>query len=293
VIRLVKSRPAIAIVAFIVGATVAVGVAWAAIPGSTTGTITACYPTSGSNKGVLRVIDEQAGANCGTGQAKVRWQADGLRWRGVWSSTGTYYHGDVVAHDGSSYVATRPSHAVTPPHANYWALMAAAGAAGPSGVALCGGYPHEGIDWSIPDSTPGNGCSLRMANLDNMVLFGANLTNADLRNATLNNANLHGANLTGADVRNASMTDAYMVDVNLTAANFAGANLSNAVVAGANLTNANLTNANLTGASIQSSNLTGATITDVTWSGTTCPDGTVSDTNGSNPESCVGHGGGL
>ena len=51
----------LAIVAFIVGATVAVGVAWAAIPGSATGTITACYPTSGASKGVLRVIDEQAG----------------------------------------------------------------------------------------------------------------------------------------------------------------------------------------------------------------------------------------
>jgi hypothetical protein len=241
VIRLVKSRPAVAIVAFILGATVAVGVAWAAIPGSATGTITACYPTSGSEKGVLRVIDEQAGVNCGAGQAKVRWQADGLRWRGVWSSTSTYYHGDVVAHDGSSYVATRPSHAVTPPTANYWALMAAAGATGPSGatgptgVAQCGGWPHIDIDWS--------GCRLDKANLDNMVFEGGNLTNANLAGAHLVDANLHAANLTGA---------------------------------------------NLNGA-----NLTGAFIGDVTWSGTTCPDGTVSDTNGSSPESCVGHGGGL
>ena len=36
----------------------------------------------------------------------------------------------------------------------------ATGGTGPSGVALCTGYPHEGIDWSIPGSTPGNGCNL-------------------------------------------------------------------------------------------------------------------------------------
>jgi hypothetical protein len=29
------------------------------------------------------------------------------------------------------------------------------------------------------------------------------------------------------------------------------------------------------------------------WFKTTCPDATRSDTNGTNPESCVGHGGGL
>jgi len=286
-IRLVKSRPAIAVVAFIVGATVAVGVAWAAIPGSATGTITACYPTSGASKGVLRVIDEQAGANCGAGYAKLRWQADGMRWRGAWSSTNTYYGGDVVARDGSSYVATRPSHGVTPPTANYWALMAAAGATGatgPAGVtALCGGYPHANVDWSIPNSGPQQGCNFDSANLAGMRFPGGNLTNAHLHGAILSNAFASAANFTGA----------YLVDANLSGANLTGANFTNAIVAGANLTNVNLANADLTGASIQSSTLTGATITGVTWSGTTCPDGTVSDTNGSSPESCVGHGGGL
>jgi hypothetical protein len=280
VIRLVKSRPAIAIVAFVVGATVAVGVAWAAIPGGATGTITACYPTSGPEKGVLRVIDEQAGANCGTGQAKLRWQADGMRWRGVWSSTNTYYRGDVVAHDGSSYVATRPSQNLTPPHANDWALLAAAG---PSGVALCGGYPHANIDWSIPGSTPGNGCNFDSANLAGMRFPGGNLTNAHMHGAILSNALASAANLTGV----------YLVDGNLTGANLSQANLTDAIVEGANLTNVNLFGADLTDANIQASTFTGATITDITWSNTTCPDGTVSSTNGSSPESCVGHGGGL
>lgn len=276
-IQLVRSRPAIAIVAFIVGATVAMGVAWAAIPGSANGTITACYQTSGSQKGVLRVIDEQSGANCGAGQAKLRWQADGMRWRGVWSSANTYYGGDVVAHDGSSYVATRPSHGLTPPTANYWALMTAAGATGasgatgptgatgPSGPGVCGGWPHIDIDWS--------GCRLDKANLDNMVFEGGNLTNALLSGAHLVDANLHAANLTGANLG----------DANLTGANVVAAHLNTAKVDGANFTDANLSNAVFTG----------AVTTGAIWSNTTCPDGSVSSTNGSNPESCVGHGGGL
>jgi hypothetical protein len=271
--RLLKTRPVIAVLAFIVGATVAAGVAWAAIPSSVSGAITACYPTSGSKKGALRVIDYQTGARCGRGEAMVRWQSAGMRWRGAWSSTPTYWAGDVVAHAGSSFVATRTGTGVTPPNATYWALMAAMGATGPSGVALCGGYPHANVDWSIPGSTPGNGCNLHLANLDNMRLDSADLTNADLFGAHLVNANLHSAQLTGAN----------LLDANLTGANLITAHLNNATVSGANMTDANLSNASFFG----------ATVTAITWSNTTCPDGTVSDTNGSSPESCIGHGGGL
>lgn len=286
-----KSRPAIAVISLLVGAMVAGGVARAAVQSSQTGTITACYPTSGSAKGTLRVIDYQAGAHCGAGQAMLRWQADGMRWRGTWSSSTTYYDGDVVARSGASYVATRTGTNVAPPNSTYWAVMAAkgaSGATGPSGVALCGGYPHANIDWSIPGSTPGNGCNFDSANLAGMVLSGANLTNAHLHGVNLTNAQLGLANIAGA-----YLVGAYLVDANLTGAHLMGANLTDAIVAGANLTNVNLTNANLTGTSLQSSILTGATITGVTWSATTCPDGTVSDSNGSSPESCAGHGGGL
>src|SRR5205823_1703306 len=41
---------------------------------STTGTITACYPTSGATKGALRVIDYQGGARCGSGEAMLTWR---------------------------------------------------------------------------------------------------------------------------------------------------------------------------------------------------------------------------
>ena len=275
-----KSRPAIALVSLLVGATVVGSVAWAAVPSSQTGTITACYPTSGSAKGTLRVIDYQTGAQCGAGQAMVRWQSDGMRWRGTWSSSTTYYGGDVVARSGASYIATRTGTNVAPPNSTYWAVMAAKGE---GGIALCGGYPHAGVDWSIPGSTPGNGCNFDSANLAGMVLSDANLANA----------HLHGTNLTNAQLGLANITSAYLVDANLTGAHLMGANLTDAIVAGANLTNVNLANANLTGASLQSSNLTGATITGVIWSNTTCPDSTVSDSNGSSPESCAGHGGGL
>ncbi|HTK17060.1 MAG TPA: pentapeptide repeat-containing protein [Acidimicrobiia bacterium] len=242
-LRKLKSRPAIAVVSFVVGASLAAGIAWAAVPSSTTGMITACYPTSGADKGALRVIDYQDGARCRSGEAQVRWQAGGVRWRGHWSSTKTYYVGDVVAGAGSSYIATNTSHDVVPPNTTYWAILAAKGEAGQNGIALCAGYPHANIDWSIPGSTPGNGCNLALANLTGMNLQEANLTNAFLFGANLSNAELGGTNFTGANLRNA--------------------------------------------------NLTGATVTDAIWSNTTCPDASVSSSNGTNPESCIGHGGGL
>jgi Pentapeptide repeats (8 copies) len=270
VLRALKSRPAIAVVAFVVGATVAAGIAWAAVPSSTTGMITACYPTAGADKGALRVIDYQAGERCRSGEAQVRWQAGGVRWRGHWESTKTYYVGDVVVVAGSSYIATDTSSDVVPPNTTYWAVMAAAGATGPSGVALCGGWPHVDMDWSIPGSTPGNGCRLDGANLAGMTFTDANLTNARLAGANLSNAKLGAADLTGANLINANLTGAYMVI----------AHLNNASARGANFTDAILSNAVFTGVDT----------TNATWSNTTCPDGSVSSSNGTSPESCKGHG---
>ena len=72
------------------------GVAWATIPDSNTGQISACYPTSGATKGQLRVIDAQAGATCAAGEASVSWQKNGLRWKGAWSPTTAYALNDLV-----------------------------------------------------------------------------------------------------------------------------------------------------------------------------------------------------
>ncbi len=105
-----------------------------------------------------------------------------------------------------------------------------------------------------------------------------------------------GANLANADFTGATMKSLYFV------ANFAGADLHGADLSGStfstcdlhfgcfmsDFTNADFTNVNLTGAVMAYTKRSG-----VIWSHTTCPDGTVSDTNGTSPQSCDGHGGGL
>ena len=238
------------------------GIAFATIPNNLDGSISACYKTNPPNKGQMRIIDHQAGRACRAGESLLTWSSHAFRWRGAWSSSVAYKVNDVVQLNGSSYIAKAPTTNVLPLSTGYWSLMTAAGSpggatgptgatgpigttgpagtTGPSGVAQCGGYPHTGIDWTIPGSTPGNGCNFTDANLTNQKLSAANLTNA-----------------------------------NFSTANFASADL----------TNANLTGANLTGAT----NMGTAILTGVTWSNTTCPDGTVSNTNLTSPESCIGH----
>lgn len=149
------------------------------------------------------------------------------------------------------------------------------GALASSARTYCNGYPHTGIDWSIPGSTPGNGCNL----------FGANLAGANLEQSKLVNANLGSANLTGA----------FLHYANLTGAELSWANLTGAHVVLANLTGADLNDANLSGADLHFTVLTGADFTDadmtgVLWGNTTCPNGQSSEDHG---DSCVGQGGGL
>jgi len=141
----------------------------------------------------------------------------------------------------------------------------------PSARTYCSGYPHSGINWSIPGSAPGQGCELYAANLSGAELSNANLMNADLQYAKL------GPDLSSVDLIGANLSNAQMAGANLTNATLTDANLQLAL-----LSNANLTNADLTGA-----DLSGATDANVTWSNTTCPDGTNSnnDTN-----TCSGHG---
>ena len=125
--RLLRSRVTIAIVALTVGLSIAGGVAaWAAIPHSVTGQITACYPTSGASKGVLRVIDTQAvpAQTCGT-DASISWQKNGLRWKGAWSATVAYSANDVVwfGRARQSYVATVANTGVRPNFGTTWSEL--------------------------------------------------------------------------------------------------------------------------------------------------------------------------
>jgi len=113
-------------------------------------------------------------------------------------------------------------------------------------------------------------------------LTGANLTNADMTGATLDG--IHAINLSGCPANlpaGYACIDSALVgpQVSLASANLSGANLSGVDVSGALFANANLNNADFTG----------ATLNNVVWSQTTCPDGSVSNTNGSSPESCCAH----
>ena len=233
--RLLRSRAASAAVAFIVGGCLAAGVAFATIPDGTNGAITACYPTGGASAGALRLVDAQAGVHCNTGEATITWPSHGFRWMGQWRGLqsgppAAYQVNDIVSYAGSTYIAVKANKNVRPTVTSSWAAMANVGAKGaPATAHPCAGYPHEGIDWSVPGSTPGTGC------------------------------------------------------------NFTGANLSNRDLVNANLTNANLTNVNFTGAQLAGAIARRHHLTGVTWSHTMCPDATFSDTNGTGPQSCIGH----
>lgn len=107
------------------------GVAYAAIPNSTSGVITACAVKQG---GALRAIDAQAGDTCKRTESTVRWNTTTLTPRGVWASGVTYNPRDSVSYQGSSYVALRTSTNAPPTVKFAWQLLAARGAAGPAGA---------------------------------------------------------------------------------------------------------------------------------------------------------------
>ena len=125
----------------------------------------------------------------------------------------------------------------------------------------CKAAPAHGLDWT--------GCDLA----------GRDFTGQDLRLITLTGADFAGANLTSTTFANQSLLGANLSAVNPTGSYFRNNNLIGASLTGANLTNADLGYSNLT-----QSDLIG-----VTWSHTKCPDGTFSDTNGTSPQSCLGH----
>ena len=96
--------------------------AWAAIPSSTTGRITACYPKTGAK--ILRVIDAQAGGACSASETKVSWTSDGMRFRGAWSAATNYAPADVVAANGGTFVAVGASTGKSPvSNPGVWAVL--------------------------------------------------------------------------------------------------------------------------------------------------------------------------
>jgi hypothetical protein len=143
--------------------------AWAAIPNSTSGATTACYPTSGTNKGVLRVIDYQAGSRCAArrgGPSRLAstvcagYPHPGVDWHGC-DFRGSYLVGQNL-----------------------------------SSTNLAGA--------SLARATLVN-ANLAHANLTNANLAGANLAGANLAGANLTNANLANATITNAIFSNTTI----------------------------------------------------------------------------------------
>lgn len=148
------------------------------------------------------------------------------------------------------------------------------------------------------------GTDLSGANLTDINLSGAKLTDINLSQANLSSALLDGvdlsnAGLSGANLRMTILSDSQLCDASLGYAqlehsDLARAHLCRAALFSANMSHAYLLSADLTDANLASADLRRAILINtrvvgVTWENTICPDGTRSDTNGTRPQSCVGH----
>lgn len=99
---------------------------------------------------------------------------------------------------------------------------------------------------------------LSHVNLQEAILFQADLSGADLRRANLRFADLREADLTGANLEEASLVGAMLTDACLRSTNLNGALLTEANLRGVNLSAADLRNADLGGAALNEANLDGA-----------------------------------
>lgn len=107
----------------------------------------------------------------------------------------------------------------------------------------------------------GEQANLRVANLREAYLSGADLRRADLTGANLGLANLRGADLRGAKLTGAAMSRADLIGADLSEADLTGAVLRWADLSGAVLHDANLIGADMRGAGLHGAYLSGAVLT--------------------------------
>jgi uncharacterized protein YjbI with pentapeptide repeats len=150
--------------------------AWAAIPNSTSGNITACYPTSGTSKGALRVIDYESGARCAAGEALVSWGS--TRCNGF-PRPGVDWHGCDFQYA----------------NVNYQNFIGA----NLSGITLSGSQSN-GVRF--------NSANLSGANLSTAVVARSYFNGANLRTANLSGVGMAGSDFAGANVTGANFTNA-------------------------------------------------------------------------------------
>ena len=121
-------------------------------------------------------------------------------------------------------------------------------------------------------------CTLSRMDLSQVDLNHANLVLADLGGSDLNGSNLSGSNLSGASFLDANLQGA---NLSATVALKAQAGEEPTPARGTDMSRAQLQNANLEGAF-----LIGTILTDVTWGQTRCPDGSHSDDNDGDGQTC-------
>lgn len=121
------------VVTLVAGLLAGGGLAWAAIPHSSTGVISGCYQTGGATPGALRVIDFEAGQRCSAGETLLTWNQTGINFKGAWVATTAYTKNDAVTYAGSSFLAKAKSTGVFPTDTRKWAVLAAQGATGSQG----------------------------------------------------------------------------------------------------------------------------------------------------------------
>jgi uncharacterized protein YjbI with pentapeptide repeats len=97
-----------------------------------------------------------------------------------------------------------------------------------------------------------------------VILWDADLSEAELSDVILNRANLGGVILRGANLEGADLTEASLDHADLEFANLQGATLVNVVLSGASLKNAFLSKANFTGAVLKGAKFEGAIMPDGT-----------------------------
>ena len=111
------------------------------------------------------------------------------------------------------------------------------------------------------------GANLRYADLSDAYLRGSDLGGADLGGANLGGADLRDANLGGANFCGANLRYADLGDANLRGANLRYADLSDAYLGGADLGGADLRDANLSDAYLGGADLGGADLRDANLRG--------------------------
>lgn len=125
---------------------------------------------------------------------------------------------------------------------------------------------------------------LNEADLQGVVLGGADLRIAHLRRANLFRADLSNANLSGVDLSDANLREANLNHTDLTKANLNGASLTSAFAREANLNQANLLAANLRSANFRNANFQGANLVVADLEGADLSGANLSTTNFTNAD---------